>query len=193
MPCFKDDELVQYVERAAAAQLADRIAAHLDVDRCRPCGGFVAWLTQTLPQLRAALQVAPTGVVERTIPRVVTPAAPGPFDVEAAIEIRALPAGVRNLAAELERVYQIGAQRLELLMQASLTPPFVDLVGLIEPRPQRATEVLLVADQVPIDSVQPDLDGRFTFVPLQRGVYEIEVQIEGEAARRTPPFDVRLG
>jgi hypothetical protein len=193
MACFRDEDLVQYALREADAELQARIEAHLRDAGCRQCGAFVEWLGTTLPVLRDAVHLAPPELIEKTIERALPLPTPERLDVEIAREIATIPVGVRNVGTDAERAFEIGSHRLELLVQPSLAPPFLDLVGLLEPAPAGGGEVVLLDGGLPVEVQSLTRDGRFRFGHLARGVYEIEVQLPNEPTRRTPPFDVRLG
>ena len=191
MPCLSDDDLVLYAEGKASPELAQQIEGHLLNVGCRQCGAFVAWLRQTLPELPHAFDVAPRSLIEDTVAQVTQAEPPVPIEVEMMRELTLPAQAVRNVVAE-ERIYEIGAHRLELLVQQSLHTPFLDLVGLIDPEPPGSTEVLLLRDRMPIDVQPPDEQGRFVFAQLAKGIYEVEVRIGKEKAHRTPPFEARL-
>jgi hypothetical protein len=193
MACFRDEDLVQYALRQAEPELQRQIEAHLRDEACRACGAFVEWLESTLPELRHAVGLAPAELIASAIERALPLPMPETLDVELAREIASIPVGVRNIGTDAERVFEVGSHRLELLVQPSLAAPFLDLVGLLEPAPAAGVEVALLDGGLPVEVQTLDRDGRFRFARLVRGVYEIEVRLPGEPARRTPPFDVRLG
>jgi hypothetical protein len=191
MGCFRDEDLVSFAEGHASEELCQEIEAHVKVERCTLCHGFVQWLKSVLPDLPHSFGLAKSALIERTIEKALKLKRPAPREFDLATEMAGIPAGVRNLATDLEKAYRLGDYRLEIMIQPSLNPPYLDVVGLLDPSPPKETEVCLLSMGMPIEETSPDQNGRFRFSMVRPGAYEILIQLKGGMAYRTPPFEAR--